>query len=733
MGAAAGTLALPGSPIPKVLPAPVGLPFPPGGKPREVTRASEAVADLRRRDPAALNGLLDHALRIARALPFVPNGGRVSGHRLPSGEVRAEIALETLGRSKIGDERTVLTVDRKGEVRVGVLDRDMIPREVGRIGTVSSLVDRGSVTAARFPTLAATLGSSGQVLLTAEPSGLGALAQGIVAEAVSRPPRAPAAPPLAAAARTPPLDRLAGLRDREAERFVAATYARGYTARLGQYEAARSQIQGLGTAPAGLPDRLQRAGAQLDNLRDRAARAGELAGLGKVLEAVKPQGLRQVTDSLGLVFDAGSLKSQLAKVHGEATSAATAFDAEMAAIHRDLSRHMMPTITRLPGDTFDPNAAAKRREAPPPADKGVTLPPPRPPADPRASAPPPFPGKETGQRKAPPVTPRETIDPRDIGTKPFPPFREESPLTVPVPPETGGEGMSASGSAPPQETFELSPPAAQEPHVWPGVDLASLLRGSDLSPGQREFLTYLNTPEGQRSFRDLAEMSRPWSDDPKDRRAFIVEAALKVREMSLMGTGAKSQAELGFVLYGSRELGLRVFPELRVGSPNSVLTPRGYRQLLADPKVDLVVNMHTHPALGPEVINGQGWRGNLGTPVTGFSQQDYRAFRYLRETQRNKEQEDGLPPKILEFGNVTILGGTVALVEFDDDDNIDTQVAGAAGGVLEDGFSIVRLTVDPDLARPPQGASGRRQEAVERTQGYPNGFPGFERQTRFRD
>jgi hypothetical protein len=730
MGAAAATLALPGSPIPKVLPAPIGLPFSSSVTPREVTRASEAVAELRRRDPAALNGLLDHALRIAGDLPFVPNGGKVSGHRLRSGETRAEIGLETLGRPKAGDEGVVLTIDRKGEVRVGVLDREMFPREVGRIGHVSSLVDKGSVSAVRFPTLARAIGVAAQAPRAADRP----TARQVTAPAdagTSAPTAAPTAPQTAA--QTPPLDRLAGIRDRESERFVAATFAPGYAARLGQFEAVRTQVQGLGSVPEGLPDRLGRAGAQLDKLRDRAARAGELAGLGKVLEAVRPQGIRQVTDSLGLVFDAAGLGTQLAKVHGEATAAATAFDTEMSAIHRDLARHVMPTISRAPPDVVDPNAAAKRKEAPLPPDTGVTLPPPSPPADPRASDPPPFPGKETDQREKPLVTPRETIDARDIGTNPFPPFREERPLSVPVPPETGDEGKAASGSSSPKETFEISPRADREPYVWPGVDIGSLLSRPYLSPGQREFLTYLDTPEGQRAFRGFVGLSRPWSDDPKDREAFIVEAALKVREMSLMGTGAKSQAELAFLLYGSREIGLRVYPELSVGSPNAVSTPRGYQELLSDPAFDLVVHMHTHPALGPEAINGRGERVNFGTPVTGFSQQDYRAFRYLHDSRRAKEQEAGLSPKILEFGNVTVLAGTVTLARFDARNEIQTLVIGAAGGVLEDAFSIVPMKTVPGLVRPPKGSSSRRKEAVEREQGFPNGIPGFERQTRFRD
>ena len=258
-----------------------------------------------------------------------------------------------------------------------------------------------------------------------------------------------------------------------------------------------------------------------------------------------------------------------------------------------------------------------------------------------------------------------------------------------------------------------------EPVVRPGTNLDTLLGIQDLAPGQREFLTYLTTPEGKQAFDELAAMSRPWSDDPADRRAFIVAASQKVREMSLMGTGSKSQAELRFTIYGSREAGLRVFPEIRVGSPNSAMLPPAYDRLRADPKVELLVDMHTHPALGAEYIDAAGNRLSSGSSATGFSQQDLRAFSYLRESQREIERATGAQPKTLEFGNVSVLGGTVTMALFVGND-IRQFVIGSGGDVLEDRYAPTdRLYTVPGLVRPPEGTSERKQEAILDAQGYP--------------
>ena len=248
--------------------------------PRTVARTTEAVQTLRETSPETLHGLLDNALRIARALPVVPNGGKVSADRTTGGERRAVIGLESLGTFRLGDERLAVTVDASGTVRAAVLDgTEMRLREVGELGKVARFAGKDGVSVARFPTLAE------------------AIAPGLVAEVrkarISPPqpqtqPQAPriALGPPAAMESAPPLpsmEVLGRIRDAEAGRVVQRTYAAGYEARLDQLRGAQALIAGRGLVAPGQLDGLERAGQYLDKLRDRADRAGQLSGLKKVL------------------------------------------------------------------------------------------------------------------------------------------------------------------------------------------------------------------------------------------------------------------------------------------------------------------------------------------------------------------------------------------------------------------------------------------------------------------
>lgn len=144
---------------------------------------------------------------------------------------------------------------------------------------------------------------------------------------------------------------------------------------------------------------------------------GGFVAAGAVLSAT--DGPWPVMDVLGLaVVKVG------ATLHGLRDLAALGKDANvMPSISRkdpeDDATGLRPDLLPDPGvDQIDRDRARPRTT---PRDPSL--------ADPRAGDPPPFPGEEPSGREKPLSTPREPVDSRDVGTKPFPPFREERPLS----------------------------------------------------------------------------------------------------------------------------------------------------------------------------------------------------------------------------------------------------------------------------------------------------------------